>query len=176
MTATGRPDYDQAIKLSSLSPGEPIFVIRAGDAVAGDAVRAWAALAYQQGAPAEALELALQQADLMEAWPMKKAPDGPDLPDHRRKQLVSEHGRRAWRHSRAAPTADVALGHQLGVDEVLGRLRPLLTDLAQSLSISCGHIQVETIEGQTSIAACEALEAVFAVAGQDLRARLEAQR
>lgn len=127
--ATGRADYDQTVNLSTLSPGEPIFILKAGDAVAADAVRAWAALAHKQGTPPEAVELALQQADVMEAWPTKKTPDGPNIGPNERLQLRSEFSRRAWRARQIAPTPDIALAEQLGVDSVLGRLRPLLTDL-----------------------------------------------
>lgn len=127
--ATGRADYDQSVKLSTLSPGEPIFVLRAGDAVSADAVRAWAALAHRQGTPPEALELALQQADAMEAWPTKKTPDGPHIGPNERLQLRSEFSRRAWRVRQAVPKPEIVLAEQLGIDSVLGRLRPLLIDL-----------------------------------------------
>ncbi|MBO9500798.1 hypothetical protein [Brevundimonas sp. A19_0] len=94
--STGRADYDQSVNLRTLEPGEPIFVIRGRDAVGAEAVRAWANLAAKAGAPIEAVELALQQADRLEAWPDKKKPDGPDLTEGQRKQLRYEHSRRAW--------------------------------------------------------------------------------
>lgn len=127
--ATGRDDYDHAVKLATLDPGEPLFVLRGRDAVAGDTVRAWAGLAHRAGAPDEAVELALQQADRIDAWPLKKAPDGPDLEDHQRKQLRNQLGRRAWT-ARARLQGDTeVLAHRMGQDAVLGRLRPLLTAL-----------------------------------------------
>lgn len=174
--ATGRADYDQAVTLSALQPGEPLFILKAGDAVAADAVRAWAALAFTAGTPIEVVEMALQQAENMDAWPMKKVADGPDLTPHERLNLRNRFALRAWAAKNAPVTPEIALAEQRGISAVLGRLRPLLTDLAQHMSISCGAIQVEAIDGQTSIAACDVLEAIYALAGQDLRARLEAQR
>jgi hypothetical protein len=58
---------------------EPVFLIRAQDAVSGDAVRAWADLAEAKGAAPEILQRARAHAALMDAWPTKKTPD---LPTH----------------------------------------------------------------------------------------------
>lgn len=131
--ATGRPDYDEAVKLSALTPGEPIFVLRAGDACAADTVRAWAALAHREGTPLEALELALQQADRMEAWPNRKAPDGPDLPATTRLDLRNQLARRSWRFRDAIPTAELVMAEQLGRSAVVGPLRAFLTVFTAAL-------------------------------------------
>lgn len=169
MTAdTGRPDYDETVKLSSLDAGEPIFVIRGRDAVAGDTVRAWADLAHRAGAPAEALELALQQADRLDAWPVKKAPDGPDLAENSRKQLRSEHSRRAWRARGVVETDQGLLGAQLGADAVLGRLRPLLGKLTPHLRIVEGGFGIDA--GLVPV-----LIEIYALAGQDFLSRLQAE-
>lgn len=134
MTAgSGRPDYDGAIRIASLQPGEPYFVIRAQDAVAGDAVRAWAGLAHEAGAPAEALELALQQADRMDAWPSKKKPDGPDLDEGQRKQLRNQLSRRAWTAKSQVQSEEALLAYRLGRDAVLGQVRPLVSAIADGL-------------------------------------------
>lgn len=134
--ATGRKDYDHTVTLSTLEPGEPIFVIRGRDAVGADAVRAWANLAGKSGAPVEAVELALKQADRLAAWPAKKNPDGPDLSDHERKQLRYEHSRRAWNARERISGESEILAHQLGQDAVRGVLRPLLADLEREIA---GH-------------------------------------
>lgn len=131
--ATGRSDYDASVKLATLRPEEPIFVLRAGDAVAADAVRGWASLAHAKGAPVEAIELALQQADRMDAWPLKKVPNGPDLEDHEAKQLRYQHSRRAWRSQTAPPPIGEVLAQQLGRDAVLGQLRPIVSDLTAAI-------------------------------------------
>lgn len=54
---------------------EPVFLIRGQDAVAGDAVRAWAMLAEGSGAAPKILEAAHAHALAMDAWPNKKTPD-----------------------------------------------------------------------------------------------------
>lgn len=129
MTAEfGRSDYDQLIKVGSLTPGEPRFVIRAQDECAGDAVRAWAAIAHGKGAPIEAVELALQQADRIDAWPTKKRPDGPDLDENQRKGLRNLFGRRAW-NNRVVPDVASAMAEQLGRSAIIGQIRPLLDEV-----------------------------------------------
>lgn len=63
---------------------EPVFLIRGQDKVAGDAVRAWAALAEKVGAASDILETARNHAAKMDAWPKKKIPDmkRSDAPAH----------------------------------------------------------------------------------------------
>lgn len=158
--ATGRPDYDQAVKLSTLSPGEPIFVLRAGDACAADTVRAWATLAHAAGAPLEAVELALQQADRMEQWPDRKTPDGPDLTEAQRLDLRNSLARRAWRAKDMAPTPEIVMAEQLGRSAVLGPLRSELTALTA------------VIKSGEPIAV--ALRRLFRLAGRDYDAALAA--
>lgn len=75
-----RPDYDaiQDSPLQSLIPfDEPVFLIRGQDKVGANAVRAWAALARKNGADEAIVQMALNHADKMEAWPKKKTPDLP---------------------------------------------------------------------------------------------------
>jgi hypothetical protein len=54
---------------------EPVFLIRGQDAVAGEAVRAWADLAEKAGASADILKAARDHAARMDAWRPKKVPD-----------------------------------------------------------------------------------------------------
>jgi hypothetical protein len=61
--------------LAKAGDNEPIFVLRANDALAEDAVRHWAAHALYKGVPAEKVKGALEIADAMNAWPSKKIPD-----------------------------------------------------------------------------------------------------
>ena len=131
---TGRDDYDQIVRIGGIQRDEPTFILKAGDIVAADTVRAWTALAHAKGCPAEVLELALQQADRMEAWPDRKAPDGPDLGETDRLQLRYQFERRAWRARAQTPTPDLAMAEQLGVSSVVGKLRPLVADLIRELA------------------------------------------
>jgi hypothetical protein len=75
-----RDDYnDRIIDTDNEIPGdEPVFLIRAQDQVSGDAVRAWADLHEKAGGDSELAQLARDQAELMDAWPVKKAADKPN--------------------------------------------------------------------------------------------------
>lgn len=61
--------------LANAADDEPIFVLRATDALAEDAVRHWAARALYKGVAPTKVEEALNVADQMKAWPHKKLPD-----------------------------------------------------------------------------------------------------
>lgn len=60
--------------LAKVAPNEPIFVLRAQDALAANIVRQWASLAEIAGAPREKVEEARQLADKMETWPTRRMP------------------------------------------------------------------------------------------------------
>lgn len=158
--STGRADYDQTVSLTTLEPGEPIFVIRGRDAVGAGAVRAWANLAAKAGAPIEAVELALQQADRLEAWPDKKKPDGPDLTEGQRKQLRYEHSRRAWDGRAVVETEAGLLAAQLARSQIVAAMRPGLDRLASYIDLDM-HVPEEFV-------------ALFEAAGRDLHAELNA--
>lgn len=159
--ATGRADYDNTVSLATLQADEPIFVIRGRDLVGADAVRAWANFAHRAGAPIEAIELALQQADRLEAWPNKKAPDGPDLSESQRKQLRYEHSRRAWNARTRMPGEEMLLAVQLGRSEVMGKVRPLVIQLLEA-------ILREGLKPADLGAVHDALAALVAFAGYDV--------
>jgi len=73
-----RPDYNRIQDpLQRIGADEPVFLIRAQDAVSGEAVRAWANLNDAVGGSPEASALARRHADLMDAWPVKKRCDLP---------------------------------------------------------------------------------------------------
>lgn len=124
---TGRTDLDAMLKVSSIPATEPVFVIRAQDSSSGDTVRSWAGHARSRGAPAEVLEQALQQADRMDAWPIKKVPDSEHLVEHQAQNLRYEFQRRCARNGedlalataveRGSPPADpVALLRRIADD------------------------------------------------------------
>lgn len=56
---------------------EPVFLLRAQDRCAANAVRAWSYNAENIGADGVTIALARHHADMMEAWPIKKIPDNP---------------------------------------------------------------------------------------------------
>lgn len=76
----GRADYNEHIQATAhiIPTAEPVFLLRGQDRAAAPAVRAWAAIVEAMGGPADVVANALRQADLMEAWPVKKVPDSPE--------------------------------------------------------------------------------------------------
>lgn len=134
----GRADYDRLIRFTQLEPGEPYFFIRGRDQVGGAAVRAWAALAYKAGAPAAIVESALQQADLLDAWPTKRLPDADHLEGHERRALEYQLSRRAWSHRTAAtPNETILLAEARGATAAVARNRhadALLAGLVEALA------------------------------------------
>ena len=127
--ASGREDYDALAHFRQLAPGEPWFLIRGQDALGAAAVRAWAALAYDAGAETALVELALEQADRLEAWPAKKLPDaGMDAGE--RKQLAWKLARRAWRARADCADPAIMLAEERALGALRGQLAPLLRELA----------------------------------------------
>lgn len=59
----------------SIPADEPVFLIRAQDAVGATAVRIWADLAEDAGAKPDILGAARSHAGWMEQWALKKTPD-----------------------------------------------------------------------------------------------------
>ena len=121
MTAnTGRPDFDAAFRISTITPEEPLFILRGRDPLAAQATRAWASLAHNAGVDPAIIEQALKQADRLEAWSPKALPDGDRLSEAEKKQLRYELGRRAWRDWQgltAEPSLDALLmNYQRGFD------------------------------------------------------------
>jgi len=106
---TGRADYNVLVKHSAIQDDEPIFILRAQDPSAGDAVRAWVTLSAMAGVPPATLESALKQADRMEAWPHRKAPGDDHLSEAQRRQLEYEHRRRVWDFGRGDPVRLAAM-------------------------------------------------------------------
>ena len=73
-----RPDYSRIQDpWNKIPQDEPVFIIRAQDKVGAAAVRAWAELNNNVGGDLEATRLAYEQADRMDAWPVKKTCDLP---------------------------------------------------------------------------------------------------
>lgn len=73
-----RTDYGRIQDPSGLIPeDEPVFLIRAKDAVSGDAVRAWADLHIKAGGDPAMAVAAHAHALLMDAWGEKQLADAP---------------------------------------------------------------------------------------------------
>lgn len=123
---TGRADLDQRIKISSVPQGEPTFFFRGHDINAPPALRAYAALNAEAGAPLAVVEQVLQQADAMQAWPVKRLVDAGHLNAEEQKDLVAQLGRRAWNFGvDHIPTEQDLLIRQLGYDDARGKCRRL---------------------------------------------------
>lgn len=76
-----RKDYNEITtngRTRKVPKDEPVFLLRAQDAVAANTVRFWAAAAATAGADPAIVEAARKHAALMEAWPTKKIPDMPE--------------------------------------------------------------------------------------------------
>lgn len=120
----GRQDLDHLLRAKHIPDDEPIFHTRGRDPAAAASVRAWAARAFELGVPIAVIEQALQQADALEAWPVKRLPDGDHLSEDERKQLEYQFRRRAWRARAAAPDETaIMLAEQRGYDAAIAKLR-----------------------------------------------------
>jgi hypothetical protein len=62
-------------RLGKLAPGEPYFVLRAGDPLAAEHVEAWAVEAALNDYPAARVSEARRTAAAMRRWGRKKTPD-----------------------------------------------------------------------------------------------------
>lgn len=71
-----REDYNRIQDPAGLIPDdEPVFLLRAQDKMASTVVRHWADCNTLNGGDLELSRLARAHADLMDAWPKKKAAD-----------------------------------------------------------------------------------------------------
>jgi hypothetical protein len=116
---TGRPDLDAMLRVTSIPGDEPVFVVRAQDAVGADTVRAWAELALTAGAPIAVVESALKQADAMEAWKVKKIADADHLTPDQVRRLEHEYARRQWNLGQFTPLAIAERRGRMTVAEIL---------------------------------------------------------
>jgi hypothetical protein len=76
----GRADYARIQDPGGKIPhDEPVFLLRAQDALAATAVRFYASLVQIRGGDPEIVRQAREQAARMDAWPRKKMPDLPKM-------------------------------------------------------------------------------------------------
>ena len=61
--------------LNKAKDDEPIFVLRAHDALAPVVVKYWAQIAQDSGTPSEKIRDAWELANMMKQWPDRKLPD-----------------------------------------------------------------------------------------------------
>jgi hypothetical protein len=66
------------ISEGQLHPYEPLFTIRAQDAMSCGIVRMWCEMAKLNGVPEEKIQEAYELADKMKVWPKKRIPGRPD--------------------------------------------------------------------------------------------------
>lgn len=69
------PDYDAKTAAGCKTAGEPVFLLRAQDVHAAEAVRFWAVSLAPGDKGDEMASRALKIADAMDAWPVHKEPD-----------------------------------------------------------------------------------------------------
>jgi hypothetical protein len=75
-----RPDYARIQDPAGLIPeDEPVFLLRAKDRTAAACVHHWADLNDADGGDSEMSRMAREQADKMDAWPVKQQADLPDV-------------------------------------------------------------------------------------------------
>jgi hypothetical protein len=106
-----RSDYDRIQDPEGLIPeDEPVFLIRAQDKNAPAAVRAWAAIARQNGAADNIVTMATLHAERMEWWQLdhgSKTPDAPEgiaTTDHSDGEAETRaEGERERPHTRTTP-------------------------------------------------------------------------
>lgn len=71
-----REDYNRIQDPAGLIPDdEPVFLLRAQDMHAAETLRWYASEVADVGGDADVITATLEQADRMDAWPVKKAPD-----------------------------------------------------------------------------------------------------
>jgi hypothetical protein len=71
-----RKDYNRIQDPDNKIPeDEPVFLLRAQDQVAAEAVRHWAVLHRYKGGNVDIAMMAEKQADLMDKWPKHKPAD-----------------------------------------------------------------------------------------------------
>jgi len=76
-----REDYDRIQDPEGKIPeDEPVFLLRAQDAVAPGVVEMWALAAYNAGADDNIVQLAYEQAQLMRKWQVQHGNKVPDMP------------------------------------------------------------------------------------------------
>ena len=76
-----RPDYNRIQDPEGIIPqDEPVFLIRGQDAVAPEAVEAWAELAERAGSDGDIITAARSQAREMRRWGKEHGDKIPDLP------------------------------------------------------------------------------------------------
>ena len=135
---TGRADLDALLKVATIPSDEPVFILRAQDTEAADTVRAWAALHLADGGSEAVAESALQQAEAMDKWPIKKRPS----PDHwsvpERLQLGFLFDQRAYRARGDAADLRIRLAEQRTFALARSQMRAFLSgpDARQILMLS----------------------------------------
>ena len=77
-----RADYNRIQDPENLiGEDEPVFLMRAHDLAAPDAVRAWAEIAAEVGSQPEVVERAYAWADVMEEWQADNDTKAADMPE-----------------------------------------------------------------------------------------------
>ena len=76
-----REDYDRLQDPEGIIPeDEPVFLLRAQDAVAPGVVEAWVMAAHNAGADIDIVQHAYEHAQLMRKWQAEHGSKVPDMP------------------------------------------------------------------------------------------------
>ena len=75
MGTKNKPDVHYDVKLDSLAPDEPFFILRAQDLFSNHLVMQWAAMAEMVGVDQRKVEAARDCARAMEKWIHRRIPD-----------------------------------------------------------------------------------------------------
>ena len=76
-----RKDYDRIQDPEGKIPeGEPVFLLRAQDAVAPQVVEIWAIAAHNAGADGDIVQHAYEHAQVMRKWQAEYGSKVPDMP------------------------------------------------------------------------------------------------
>jgi len=70
-----REDYNREDLEAKIPYDEPVFLLRAQDVTASAVVRYWASLQSREDGNSEIVKKALDHANLMDKWPVKKVAD-----------------------------------------------------------------------------------------------------
>lgn len=135
-STSGREDYDAAISISGMEPGEPFFLIKGHDVAASEAIRAYAHALFRREADHAMVESALQAADRIAAYPSKRLANTDHMTSPQVAQLRYQFGRRAQSASNAVE-ADVSLmlAETRAQQIIMSRLRSTLRDFFEGMRL-----------------------------------------
>lgn len=147
-----RPDYNRIQDPENkIGEDEPVFLLRAQDTVAPEAVRYWASRTYAQGGSFDLTRRAMEQATLMETWQKENSSKVADItpeqssPAEPSKSNLLKHAERELRIAGYNPESTdfvestvyknaIALIKELGNQHLSGGIAPIILNLFYKLA------------------------------------------